>query len=122
MLKVALCDAPCRPFFEQNGSVFAQDEPIGQAAREKDYRLFPRLKLPPLEQDGLLDLDGDNLPLGDLCSDCSKDRLLCFGTILNRIYGFHCGSEVMLMLVVSVLVGDFLTCAASHKKEAVSLS
>jgi hypothetical protein len=84
--------------------------------------LISWLKLPAFHQDGLFDLNGDNLPLGDMCSDYFKDRLGFFGTILNGIYGFHCGCDVMLMFVVSVLVGDFLTCAASHKKEAVSLS
>jgi hypothetical protein len=107
---------------EQNGSVFAQDEPFGQAAREKDYRLFSWLKLPAFHQDGPLDLDGDNLPLGDLCSDYFKDRLGFFGAILNGICVFHCGCDVMLMLVVSVRVGDFLTCAAIHTKEALLLS
>jgi hypothetical protein len=107
---------------EQNGSVRAQDEPCGQAAREKDYRLFSWLKLPASHQDGLFDFDGDNLPLGDLCSDYFKDRVGFFGAILNGIYGFHCGCDVMLMFVVSVLVGDFLTCAAIHAKEALLVS
>jgi hypothetical protein len=74
---------------EQNGSVLAQDEPCGQAAREKDYRLFSWLKLPAFHQDGLFDLDGDNLPLNDLCSDYFKDRRGFFGAILNGICGFH---------------------------------
>jgi hypothetical protein len=107
---------------EQNGSVLAQDKPFGQAARKKDYRLISWLKLPAFHQDGLFDLDGDNLPLGDLCSDYSKNRLLFFGTILNGICGFHCGCDVTLMLVWIVLVGDFLICAASHAKEALLLS
>jgi hypothetical protein len=107
---------------EQNGSVFAQYKPCGQAAREKDYRLFSWLKLPAFHQDGLFDLDGDNLPLNDLCSDYFKDRLSFFGAILNGICGFHFGCDVTAMLVVRVRVGDSLTCAASHAKEALLLS
>jgi hypothetical protein len=69
------------------------------------------------------DFDGANLGFADELPDGAEHwiGLLVSGTDWVLVC-YHCGCVVSWMLVWIALVGDFFTCAASHRKEAVSLS